>query len=91
MQTLSLRPLSCRKVEPEKCYFDRLLESFNPEQTENTDYEQYLQANERNNEAYGRSSLVEEEDSDTYVVYGQDAAQESFFSMRPTILIFFVH
>ena len=55
--------------------------SFNPEQTDNLEYEQYRSENERNYETYGQNSTDEEEASEFVhadVTYGQDADQESF-------------
>ena len=72
-------------------YFANLLDySFNSEQANNSEYEQYLSVNDRNYEAYGRTSVVEEEDSESIndfvhddVTYGQDAFQEcSLYMLR---------
>ena len=81
---MSLKRLSNRTVENKSVIFVSLDYSFNSEQADNSEYEQYLPANERNYETYGRSSVEEQEESNfvhTDVTYGQDAVQESFFSL----------
>ena len=65
-------------------FFVSLYCRFNSEQTDNSEYEQYRSENERNYDIYGQNSVDEEEDSEfthADVTYGQDADQESFFSV----------
>ena len=59
--------------------------SFNSEQTDNSEYEQYRSENEQNYVTYGDNSVDKEEDSEfvhTDVMYGQDAVQERFYPWK---------
>ena len=82
--TLSLKRLSNRTVEHKSVIFVSFYYSFNSEQTDNSEYEQYLTENDRNYETYCQNSVDEEEESNFVhadLTYGRDAVQESFFCM----------